>query len=499
MNSENSDVGLEQLPTGIEGLDQILRGGLLRGGVYIVQGTPGAGKTILANEICFRRVAAGEKAVYVTLLAESHARMLQHLRPLSFFDESAIPDKLYYVSAFRTLEEEGLKGLVALLRREIKGQGASLLVLDGLVAAEESAGTNRGFKKFIHELQSHASSQGCTVLLLTSGGTGDVRAEHTMVDGLIELEDSLHGVRTERSLLVRKFRGSPVRRGRHSFRITGDGILLFPRLEAIDGEVPQYQNVDLNKRLSTGIKGLDEMLHGGLPASSTTGLVGASGVGKTTVALHFLSQSSAAEPGLMFSFFESPGRLCEKASTLGIDLAGLCARKDVELLWQVQGENLLDELSHRLLSAVRRRGVKRLVIDGVSGFLEASTNPERIGRHLACLTNQLRREGVTTYLNVETREPIGSPLQLPVTGLSALVENMVLLRFVERDSCLHRLLSIIKVRDSDYDIMLRQFRITGHGISVGEPFYGAEGAMTGIARSAAAPAGSQAAPPAARR
>ena len=488
MNNGNSDFGLEQVPTGIEGLDQVLRGGLLRGGVYIVQGAPGAGKTILANEICFRRVAAGEKAVYVTLLAESHARMLQHLRPLSFFDESVIPGQLYYVSGFRTLEEEGLKGLVALLRREIKGQSAGLLVLDGLVAAEESAGTNREFKKFIHELQSHASSQGCTILLLTSGGTGDVRAEHTMVDGLIELEDSLHGVRTERSLLVRKFRGSAVRRGRHSFRITGDGIVLFPRLESLPGVAPRYEHVDFAKRLSTGVPGFDSMLRGGLPASSTTALVGASGVGKTTVGLHFLAQSSQAEPGLMFTFFETPARLCEKASKLGIDLAALCNRHDVELLWQVQGENLLDELSHRLLSAVRRRHVKRLVIDGVAGFLEATTNPERIGRHLACLTNELRSEGVTTYLNVETREPIGSPLLLPITGLSALVENMVLLRFVERDSCLNRLLSIIKVRDSDYDIMLRKFHITDHGISVGEPFYGAEGAMTGVARSA--PSGS---------
>jgi circadian clock protein KaiC len=200
--------------------------------------------------------------------------------------------------------------------------------------------------------------------------------------------------------------------------------------------------------------------------------------------LHFLAQSSKAEPGLMFSFFESPGRLCEKASALGIDLAGLCDRRDLELLWQVQGENLLDELSHRLLAAVRRRRVKRLVIDGVGGFLEASTDPDRIARHLACLTNELRIEGVTTFLNVETREVIGSQLQLPVTGLSALVENMVLLRFVERHSGLSRLLSIVKVRDSDYDIMLRQFSITDHGILVGDPFYGSEGAMTGVARSA---------------
>jgi circadian clock protein KaiC len=484
MNSDAAGIQLERIPTGIEGLDEVLRGGLLRGGVYIIQGTPGAGKTILANEICFRRVAAGEKAVYVTLLAESHARMLQHLRTLSFFNEAAIPSQLYYVSAFRELEEEGLKGLLALLRREIKGHRAALLVLDGLVAAEESAGTDREFKKFIHELQSHATSQGCTILLLTSGGSDSVRAEHTMVDGLIELEDRMHGVRTERNLLVRKFRGSPVRRGRHTFRITNDGHVLFPRIESVLNQEPRHDPVRPGK-LASGIEGLDAMLRGGVPANSTTAVIGATGTGKTTFGIHFIAQSTAAEPGLFFGFFETPARVCEKAQSLGIDLAGLCERGSVELLWQVQGENHLDELSHRLLEAVRRRRVKRLVIDGLGGFIEAATEHGRISRHLACLTNALRMEGVTTYLNVETKEIIGSALQLPISGLSALVENMVLLRFVERESCLHRLLSIIKVRDSDYDIMLRQFVISRRGISVGEPFYGAEATITGVSRATA--------------
>src|SRR4051812_31652074 len=174
---------MPRFPTGIDGLDTITRGGLLVSGVYIIQGIPGTGKTILANEICYRHVASGGRAVYVTLLAESHSRMLQHLRPMAFFDESVIPDRLFYVSAFDVLEDEGLKGLLALLRREIRAQKVSLLVLDGLVAAEESAPTPRDFKKFIHELQSHAVANDCTVLLLTSGAGDMVSAEHTMVDG----------------------------------------------------------------------------------------------------------------------------------------------------------------------------------------------------------------------------------------------------------------------------------------------------------------------------
>jgi circadian clock protein KaiC len=481
MSSVSDDLQLERVPTGIDGLDAVLSGGLLRGGVYIIQGTPGAGKTILANEICFHHIARGDRAVYVTLLAESHSRMLQHLRPLSFFDETVIPEKLYYVSAFSTLEEEGLRGLTGLLRREMKGQRASLLVLDGLVAAEETAGSHKEFKKFIHELQSHAVAQDCTILLLTSGGVEAVRAEHTMVDGLIELEDRTHGVRTERGLYVRKFRGSAVRRGRHSFRITSDGIVLYPRIEAMQMGAPLPDHVSPRKQ-PTGIDGLDAMLGGGLPEASITAVVGATGTGKTTFGLNFLARSSKSEPGLYFGFFETPARLCEKAATLDIDLAGLVKKGHVELLWQVQGENLLDELARRMLDAVQRRGVKRLVIDGLGGFIECAIDSERISRFFASVTNELRRSGATALLTVETREVVGQHLQLPVSGVSALVENVFFLRFVEAESCLHRVLSIVKVRDSDYDIRLRQYEIRKSGIAIGPPFWGAEGVVTGVAR-----------------
>ena len=205
---------------GISGLDDILRGGFLEGGVYILQGSPGAGKTVLANEICFRHAAQGGRAAYVTLLAEMHTRLLQHLRPMAFFDESVIPRVAVLRERLSHAGRRWAEGLIDVLRREIKGQKADLLVVDGLVAAQESAPSDREFKKFINELQAHASASGCTVLLLTSGVLRQVSAEHTMVDGVFELEDQLFEFRTERSLIVRKFRGSGFLRGRHSFRIT---------------------------------------------------------------------------------------------------------------------------------------------------------------------------------------------------------------------------------------------------------------------------------------
>jgi circadian clock protein KaiC len=486
--TKNSDdmLELKRVPSRIASLDHILRGGFLEGGVYIVQGAPGAGKTILANEICFGLAQAGGRAVYVTLLAEMHTRLLQHLRPMSFFDESVIPDSLYYVSAFHTLEGDGLKGLVDILRREIKGQHANLLVLDGLVAAQETAPNDRDFKKFIHEVQAHAAANACTVLLLTSGGLQRVNAEHTMVDGVLELEDQLFEFRNERSLLVRKFRGSGFLRGRHSYRITDDGITFFPRIEAQFASATQPE-VLIHSRLGTGIEGFDEMLHGGLPAGSTTGLVGASGIGKTTVGLQFLSGSTASEPGLLFGFFETPARLCRKARTLGLAIAQAVEQKHVELLWQPQRENILDELGHHLIEAVRRRDVKRVFIDGLGGFLESATSPQRISRFYACLTNELRALGATTMFTMEVPDIVGTGLRVPIGGLSALMENLVFMRFVERESSLHRLVSVHKVRDSGHDPALREFFITDRGITVDGTFAGVEGVSTGVARELAAP------------
>ncbi|HYD71259.1 ATPase domain-containing protein [Azospirillum sp.] len=490
MTEETEDphrMELDRVPTGIAGLDTVLHGGLLKGAVYIVQGVPGAGKTILSNQMCFSHVAAGGRAVYVTLLAESHTRMIQHLRPMAFFDESVIPERLYYVSAFRTLEDEGLKGLLDLLRREMRGHRAGVMVLDGLVAAEETAASDREFKKFVHEVQMHAALNGCTVLLLTTGGPGPVRAEHTMVDGLIELDDQLFEVRTERSLQVRKFRGSDSLRGRHPVRITADGLVVYPRIEAVFS-TPSVPDAATADRVATGVDGLDALIGGGLIEATTTALMGPTGVGKTTFGLHFLAQCSAAEPGLLFGFYETPARLRLKAARLGLDLEGLEKTGALEIVWQAQTENVLDELAHRMRDAVLRRGVRRLFVDGLGGFIESAVHPERMSRFFSVLSNEIRALGVTAIYTLETRDILGPTLQVPVSGISSLVESVVFLRYVEVQARTRRLLSIAKIRDSGFDPALHEFEITGQGVRIVGPFAGYEGMLSGYARTLDAPA-----------
>ena len=146
-----------------------------------------------------------------------------------------------------------------------------------------------------------------------------------------------------------------------------------------------------------------------------------------------------------------------KAARLGLDLEGASTAGNVEILWQPQGENLQDALAHRLLDAIARRGVKRLFLDGLGGFIEASVEPGRISRFFAVLANELRARGVTTLYTLETRDVIGPGIQMPVTGMSSLLENLIALRYVEYRSQSRRLLSVLKVRDSDFDPALREF------------------------------------------
>lgn len=464
-----SDRRIAKLSTGIKGLDTILEGGVLRGGIYIVQGTPGAGKTILGNQLCFNHAARGGRALYVTLLAETHGRMLAHIGQLAFFDEAAIPDGVSYLSAFRILETEGLKGLTEALRREIRARQVDLLVLDGLVSAEETAGTPREFKKFIHELQIQADLADCTMVLLTSAAAdqGFASAEHTMVDGLIELRIRMQERRSERELLVHKMRGGGFIRGVHSFQVSEAGITVQPRIEALLAS-PSRQIAADGPKLSTGIPVLDELLGGGLHRHSATLVMGSAGCGKSTVGQHFLG--AAREPGLYLSFDEDPEAIRFKARNLRLPVADLYERGEVEILWQPSTEGNFDEICLRLLERVRERDVKRVFIDGVNDFVQMTGEQGRIGAALTALANEFRALGVTLlgtfeldFNGIVPGQPLSS---LPILGLSPIAENIVVMRFAALGADIHRLIVVLKARDNALRPQFRRYDIGGRGIEI---------------------------------
>jgi circadian clock protein KaiC len=459
--------GIERLPTGVAGLDLTLGGGLIRGGIYLVMGRPGTGKTTLANQLCFAHVAAGGRAVYVTLLAESHASMMKNLQTMRFFDPEAINRSLVYVGAYRALRDEKLKGLLGMLRQVIRDERASLLVLDGVSPTRALAGSDLALKEFIVELQMLGSMTECTTLLFANMDADDANGpEHTMVDGLVELAfERTHRV-TRRTLEVIKFRGSRHLLGKHELNITEGGVLVHPRTEDVV-DVDARPPAPTGGRLSTGLERLDEMLGGGVVEGTTTVLLGFSGAGKTTLALHFLDAGGAAgESCFYFGFYESPARLLEQADAIGLGLRGHLAEGRFSALWQPPYRYGLDALAERLLGEVRRRRVKRLVIDGLDGYRQATIEPSRTIRYLAALSNELRSLGVTTLATDETSKPYGPEISMRVEGTSALVDGLILLEYITAGTKMRRLLSVAKQRGSAHATTMREFALTPHGFDL---------------------------------
>jgi circadian clock protein KaiC len=473
-------IPMARVPTGVPGLDRVLDGGLLRSGSYLVEGPSGSGKTLLVNQIAYHHAASGGKVVYFSLMAESHVRLLQHLQGMTFFDWSLVGDGIQYLGGHRALQE-GVKELLHVIRQSLAAHAATLLVLDGLISIAErtDSGTIRGF---LHELQVHTEILGCTLLLVSQEQSGELRPEHAVVDGVFGLCSTIFGLRSVRELHVRKFRGSGHLEGNHTFEITRSGLRIFPRMEVLvqSVEVPPVED---HRRLSIGVRELDEMTGGGICAGTTTMILGASGTGKTILGLHFLAAGAArGEPVLHFGFYEGPPRLIGKAEAVGLPLGGFKERGLLHILWQLPLEKHLDQMAAEILESVQQHRITRLFLDGLSGFRQTSALPKRIAGFFTALAHELRLLGVTTFLTIESVSLFGPELHEPLEGVSALVENMVLLRYVEIRSSVRRLIGVLKVRESDYDPRLRELRITDQGIRLGETFEGAESLLSGIAR-----------------
>ena len=221
-----------------------------------------------------------------------------------------------------------------------------------------------------------------------------------------------------------------------------------------------------DERLSIGVTGLDEVIQGGIPFSSTTLLVGPTGVGKTTLGLSFICDSSEAEPGLIFGFYEDAHRLRRRAKALGLELGALIDSGVVEVVHHSPTELLQDQLAEEIIAEVRRRGVKRLFIDGIEGFEAITIHGQRVSSFLLALVSELRARNVTTIFTQELPYLPAAPRSRELPA-SALFENIFLLKSREIAERHYRQIAVMKLRDHGYDASNHTLEISSSGLSLG--------------------------------
>lgn len=464
-----SDIGTEIISTGIKGLDAIIGGGLPKHHLYLLQGLAGSGKTTLACQIGFNHAKTqGKKVLILTLIAESHAKLLRHISNFSFFDDSLLGNQIVFFSGYQAIAEGGLRELLNFITSSLKDQQPEVLIIDGFRTVRETCRSELSLSEFMHSLNTLTSTMGCTSFLLSPVEGNLPESENTLVDGLIELSQFHDGVRTIRELKVFKMRGADHLLGKHAFDVKKEGIVVYPRLEAMATRTNLAAPTS-DKQVSFGIPAWDKLTGGGVMEGSTTNLLGSPGAGKTIMGLHFLHQSLRDKnPCLMLGFYESPAKLVQKAQKIGIDFEPYLNDGSLEIIWQLPVEVMMDDLALRLLDNIDRRGVRHLFIDGIDGFRHIAMHPERLKSFQIALVNELRVRGVTTLMTQELpffRESLAQaePVQ------SVLFENIILLNYEEIEGVNYRQISVVKLRENNYDPAAQLMTISETGISIDGP------------------------------
>jgi circadian clock protein KaiC len=462
-------------PTGVANLDQVLGGGVPRGTLVIVVGPPGSGKTTIANQMAFAAARAGRRAMVLTALSEATSKLIMHLRSFTFYDDDLVGDMVQFLSLQQFLPG-GLEmtgdELVAAARRSRAGY----VVLDGFRGVRGVDGDPQSAREFLYNVGTTLSVLGTTTLITSEADPRDPAffPEATTADLIIGLHYTLVGARQWRGIEAIKVRGGAPLSGLHGLALNADGAIVYPRLEARvaaashgsrmgqldagdDADAMLEQQGALDGRAAFGIPGVDDLLSGGLTRGTGTMVVGGLGTGKTLLALHFaLAGATAGEPTLFLSFRESRRQLMVKTEPfqLGADLrATLAPQGSLTLFRWAPVELVPDILADQLVTSLDELGIRRLVVDS-SAELERAVAEEgrraRVDNYLAALVEALRMRGITALFTKEVRQVGASDLDFSNDAISVMAENVLLLRKVERDGQLHRLLSVIKMRFSGH-------------------------------------------------
>jgi circadian clock protein KaiC len=471
--------------TGIPGLDDVLFGGLPAHHVYLLEGTPGTGKTTLALQFVFEGLRSGEKALYIALsettqelhaIAESHGWNLDSVDvyEITPVEASLQPGEEYTI--FHSDEVEMAETIKLILNRVEEVQ-ATRVVIDSLAELRLLSRDPVRYRRQTLALKQHFTRKKITVLLLDDRTSERIDSQlHSLVHGVITLERLPRDYgKNRRRLEIVKLRGAEYADGYHDYSIQRGGIVVFPRLvSALQHRPFQRETV------SSNMAGLDDLLGGGLDRGSATLLLGPSGSGKTTLAIKYaVAAIQRAEPVAMYTFDEGITSLLTRGDGLGMNLSEHVRAKRITIEQVNPAELSPGDFAYRVRRSVEQDRAQMVVIDSLNGYMTAMPQEEFLSLQMHELLNYLNQQGVVTLLILAQQGILGS-MQTNI-DLSYLADSIVLLRFFEAAGRVRRAISVVKKRSSKHEQTIREFTILApDGVQLGHPLEEFQGVLSGL-------------------
>jgi circadian clock protein KaiC len=466
----SNKVNLQQLSTGVPGLDTLLAGGISRYSFVVLTGAPGSGKTTLAHQIMFALASEQRKALFFTILGEPPLKMLRFQQQYGFFDPAKVGSAIKYVNLADDLQKSGFEGVLSRILSEVQSFQPELIFVDSfksvVQATKDSDQSMASLQYFVQQLGVQLSTWQATTFLIGeyADSTQEENPIFTVADGVIHLCQDMDQNAIVRKVRVVKMRGSGHMSGLHTFRITSAGLQVYPRL--LSGgivEAPEDPSFRTGAaRISSGSAELDDMLGGGIPIGYSAVITGPSGSGKTVLATSFLKAGAdAGEHGIVASFengfFYASNHPLQQLIETGKVTDVRPHAFDVSI------EQVVSELAE----AVARTGARRLVIDSLTA-LELILAPqfrENFQESLFRMLANLHARGVTVLMIRNLTETGGQVF----SASSFIVDCIISMRYVERDSRLVKLISVPKLRGSAHSDEIRVFRTHADHIEIGGP------------------------------